>query len=208
MADEIIKDDIEAEEVEQDQYLVFNVKSQEFGFQTIRVQEISTVLDTTAVPNAPPYIEGIVNLRGQLASVINFRKKLGFNPKENDEDTRIVILEMGGYPIGVLVDSVQEVIKIPDDKVRKLPESTSTSKSEEFMTGVGMLENRLIILLDVDKVLSKTELIEVGAVRQAIDDAQAMKIPKKAEPNADSGMQNAGQETLQSTVRSQKGRVR
>ena len=179
MVDEIIEEDIGGEQVETDQYLVFIVKSQEFGFQAMRVQEISRVLDITEVPSAPSYIEGIMNLRGRLASVINFRNKFGFEPKEHDEDTRTIIIEQGGFPIGVVVDSVEEVIKIADDMVQKLPESTSTSVSEEYMTGVGMLENRLIILLDVDKVLTKTELMELGAMSEMMD--KARKTPEKTE---------------------------
>ena len=181
MADEVMKEDIDEEEVEQDQYLVFTVNSQEFGLQAMRISEISRVLDTTDVPNAPPYIEGIVNLRGRLASLISFRKKFGFEPKEPDEDTRIIILEQATFPIGIMVDRVEEVIKIPNEKVEKLPEATSTSVAEEYVTGVGVLDNRLIILLDADKVLTKSELIEVGAVSQITDEAR--KTSKKAETN-------------------------
>lgn len=166
MVNEVVTDDIEEEELEQDQNLIFTVKSQEFGIQAVRVQEISRVLPTTKVPSAPSYIEGIMNLRGRLASVINFRKKLGFEAKEHDEDTRVIVVELGTFPIGIIVDAVEEVIKIPDEKVQKLPEATTTSASRDYMTGVGMLDNRLIILLDVDKVLTSAELIELGEINQ------------------------------------------
>lgn len=169
MAGEIMNEDMDKVEVEQDQYVVFTVKSREFGFRAMHVREISRVVATTEVPNAPPYIEGILNLRGELASVINFRKKYGFEPKEHDEDTRIIIVEHGDFPIGILVDSVEEVIKILDEVVQKIPESTTTSVSKEYITGVGMLENRLIILLDVDKVLSKTELMDLSEIRQMMN---------------------------------------
>ena len=177
MLNELVTDEIEEEELEQDENLVFTVKSQEFGIQAARVQEISRVLPTTDVPNAPPYIEGIMNLRGRLASVINFRKKLGFEPKEHDEDTRVIVVELDTFPIGIIVDSVEEVIKIPDEKVQKLPESTTTSASRDYMTGVGMLDNRMIILLDVDKVLTSTELIELGEVTQKMEQAEAASEP-------------------------------
>ena len=130
------------------------------------------MLPTTKVPNAPSYIEGIMNLRGRLASVINFRKKLGFEPKENDEDTRVIVVELDTFPVGIIVDSVEEVIKIPDEKVQKLPESTTTSASKDYMTGVGMLDNRLVILLDVDKVLTSAELIELGEINRMADKAE------------------------------------
>ena len=138
------------------------------------------MLGVSEVPNAPPYVEGIINLRGRLTSVINFRRKFGFESKEHDEDTRIIIIEHNGFPVGVVVDSVDEVIKIPEETVQKLPESTTTSVSEEYIRGVGMLENRLIMLLDVDKVLTKTESIDLAAISQAVD--QAGKTPETAQP--------------------------
>ena len=185
MVEEVEKDDIEEEELEQDQYLVFAVKAQEFGIQTIRVQEISRVLATTEVPSAPSYIEGIMNLRGRLASVINFRRKFGFEPKEHDEDTRVIVVELDTFPIGIIVDSVEEVIKIPGEKVQELPESTTTLGSKEFMTGVGMLENRLIILLDVDKVLTKTEMIELGEINQMVEKAEEVPEPVESREMTD-----------------------
>lgn len=182
MADEIMKYDIDEEEFEQDQYLVFTAKSQEFGFRALQVQEISSALSATEVPNAPSYVEGVLNLRGRLVSVINFRQKFGLEPKERDEDTRIIIVEYGGFPIGVLVDSVEEVIKIPEGKVQELPASASTSVSdEEHITGVGILGNRLIILLDVDKVLSKTELTGMDTIERVIDEGRAEKTAGEAE---------------------------
>jgi len=122
-----------------------------------------------------------MNLRGRLASVINFRKKLGFEPKEHDEDTRVIVVELDTFPIGIIVDAVEEVIKIPEEKVQKLPESTTTSASKDYMTGVGMLDNRLIILLDVDKVLTSAELIEMGEITQMMEKAE--EAPETAKTN-------------------------
>ncbi|MDD5095881.1 MAG: chemotaxis protein CheW [Dehalococcoidia bacterium] len=193
MIDEAVKDDIEEEDLELDQHLVFKAKSQEFGIQAVRVQEIDRILPITEVPNAPSYIEGIMNLRGRLASVVNFRKKLGFQSREHDEDTRVIVVELGTFPVGIIVDSVEEVIKIPNEKVQKLPESTTTAVSRDYMTGVGMLDDRVVILLDVDKVLSGTELIELGKIDQILkegeetsnsaDVEEPAKKPKKV-PNA------------------------
>ena len=185
MVNEVVTDELEEEELELDQNLVFTVKSQEFGIQAVRVQEISTVLPTTKVPNAPSYIEGIMNLRGRLASVINFRKRLGFEPKEHDEDTRVIVVELDTFPIGIIVDSVEEVIKIPDEKVQKLPESTTTFTSKDYMTGVGMLDNRLVILLDVDKVLTSTELIELGEINRMVDKAEEALAPVETNQKTD-----------------------
>lgn len=186
MAGEIINEDTDVGEVEQDQYVVFTVKSQEFGFRAMQVREISRVLSTTEVPNAPPYIDGILNLRGELASVINFRKKFGFVQKEQDEDTRIIIVEHADFPIGIVVDAVEEVLKIPDDIVQKLPESPVTTVAKEVITGVGMLENRLIILLDVDTILTRTELMELDEIKQMMNAEQT----ECGLTNAECGMRN------------------
>ncbi len=159
MSNEFGNEDVEAEDIEHDQYLVFSCNNQEFGFPAISVREISSVLETTPVPNTPNYVEGVVNLQGKLASVINFRKKFGFPDKEIDEDTILIIVEHEGYPIGILVDSVQEVMKIPDQKVQPLSRSTTTSFSKEFITGVGFFGNRLIILMDIEVILSNIDLI-------------------------------------------------
>jgi len=182
MVSEVVTDEIEEEELEQDQNLVFTVRSQEFGIQAVRVQEISRVLPTTEVPNAPSYIEGIMNLRGRLASVINFRKRLGFEPKEHDEDTRVIMVELDTFPIGIIVDAVEEVIKIPNEKVQKLPETTTTSASKDYMTGVGMLDNRLVILLDVDKVVELGEINQMmEKAEEALEPAESKEMTDKAE---------------------------
>ena len=188
MASEVaIENEIIAEGVETDQYLVFIIQSQEFGFQAMRVQEISQVLAVTQVPNAPPYIDGIMNLRGRIATVVNFRKKFGFGPKEHDEDTRVIVVELGDSPIGIIVDSVEEVIKIPDESVQKLPESTGSGGAREYMTGIGVLENRLVILLDVEKVLTGTEMLQEGALKQAAEAVQATETPEPVEARTQTG---------------------
>ena len=174
MTDTILEEELVAEEVEPDQYLVFNVKSQEFGFQAMRIQEISRLLPITDVPNAPSYIDGVTNLRGRLATVINFRRKFGFESKEHDEDTRLIVVDLGGSPIGIVVDSVEEVIKIPNEMVQGLPTSTAGREVKEYMRGVGMLDNRLVVLLDVDKVLTETELANLGEITQAIGEAETL----------------------------------
>ena len=172
-----IREDVEVEDVEEDQYLVFVTKDQEFAIQGMRITEISAPMPMTKVPGTRSYIEGIINLRGRLVSVIDFRKKFGFESKAPDEDTRIMMVEYGGYPIGVIVDQVEEVIKIPSEKVQGLPDGIAAPASEKFIRGVGMLENRLIILLDADKLLTATELKDLEATKQAIESVMNMKNP-------------------------------
>jgi purine-binding chemotaxis protein CheW len=173
-AEQMVIDNIQDEnvEIEHDQYLVYSIDGQEFGIQAMRVQEIATIVPVTRVPNTPPHIEGIMNLRGRLASVLNFRKMFGFGSHPNDEDTRIVIVEYDAFPIGVIVDAVEEVIRIQDDAVQKLPEATSKSIAEEFIRGVGMLDKRIIILLNIDKILGKSELMNTDLIKKAMEDVK------------------------------------
>jgi len=174
MTEETANIDIDEEEIERDQYLIFAIKSQEFGIQAMHVQEITAMMDVTEVPNAPAHIQGIVNLRGRLVSAINFRKRFGFKTKEMDEDTRVIIMEQAGFPVGIIVDSVEEVIKIGPQKVQQLPPSTTSSLPEGYMTGVGMIDNRMIILLDADRLFNRGDLIEPAALTKVIEDIQVM----------------------------------
>ena len=173
MQGQVMNDEIDAEEVEEDQYLVFKVKSQEFCIQAKWVQEISRPLELTQVPNSFPYIDGVANLRGRLSTVINFRKKIGLEKKPHDEETRIIVIEHKGFPIGMTVDSVEEVIKITDDLVHKLPESTSTVIEDEPITGIGMVDKRMIIMLDIKKILDRTTLLDLEKIKQTLDSPQA-----------------------------------
>jgi purine-binding chemotaxis protein CheW len=169
--------------IEQDQYLVFTTMGQEFGIQAMRIQEISAMVGITKVPKAPPYIEGILNLRGRLMSILNFRKKVGFEPKGQDEDTRLIIVEHAGFPIGIMVDSVEEVIRIPAETVQKMPEATATTLAAEYINGVGILNGRLVILLDAEKVLNKSERAEVDAIRRGADASlYRAEIPEMSQP--------------------------
>jgi purine-binding chemotaxis protein CheW len=185
MLDELLQESVDDQELERDQYVVLTMENQEFGIQALRVREISTVLGTSKVPNAPPYIEGILNLRGRLASVINLRVKFGMGAKEHDEDTRIIIVDMEGHPIGILVDAVEEVLRIPDNKIETLSETALAVTADEYIVGVGMLEKRLIILLDLDRVLSRTELAEAGALPGLVERARTAVDGRDAEERRD-----------------------
>ena len=110
---------------------------------------------------------------------------IGFEAKEHDEDTRVIVVELNNYPIGIVVDSVEEVVKIPDSSVQNLPESTSTTESQEHITGIGMLEKRLIILLDLDRILTDKALIHIDELKHTIDAIQSVEMPESATVQTD-----------------------
>ncbi len=138
------------------QLVTFSVGSEEFGVEILKVQEINKMMAVTKIPNAPNFVEGVINLRGKVIPIINLRTKLRLPPKENDKNTRIVVMEIFGKTVGFIVDSVSEVLRIPRS-ITEPPPPMVGSVSSEYIIAVGKLEDRLLILLDVEKILSSEE---------------------------------------------------
>ena len=138
------------------QLVSFKIGSEEYGIDILNVKEINRMVSITKVPNSPVFVEGIINLRGQIIPVVSLRTKLGMTKIEYDKDTRIVIVDIDGRTVGFLVDAVSEVLRIPRNITEAPPELT-TGKDSEYITAVGKLEDRLLTLLDLNKVLVKEE---------------------------------------------------
>ncbi len=135
------------------QLVSFNIGDEEFGVDILKVQEINRMLNVTRVPNAPDYVEGVINLRGKVIPVVDLRKRFGLPPKERDKNTRIIVIELNGKTVGFVVDSVREVLRIPKS-VTEPPPALATNINAEYITAVGKLDDRLLTLLDMEKVLS------------------------------------------------------
>ncbi|MFA8342276.1 MAG: chemotaxis protein CheW [Rhodothermaceae bacterium] len=135
------------------QLVSFKVGTEEFGVNILRVQEINRMMDITRVPDTPDFIEGIINLRGRIIPVVDLRTKLNLEKKERDQATRIIVVEVTDTIMGFIVDEVSEVLRIPTDIIEAPPEIVAGIDSE-YITAVGKLENRLLILLDLEKVLT------------------------------------------------------
>jgi purine-binding chemotaxis protein CheW len=138
------------------QLVSFSIGSEEFGVDILRVQEINRMLDVTRVPNAPEYVDGVINLRGKVIPIVNIRRRFGMDRKERDKSTRIVVVELKGQVVGFLVDGVREVLRIPKSIIEPPPALLGTVKSD-YITAVGKLEDRLLILLDLEKILTASE---------------------------------------------------
>lgn len=145
------------------QLVTFTLGKEEYGVEILKVEEINRMTEITGVPNSTPYLEGVINLRGRVIPVVNLRKKFGLADKNYDQQSRIIILNIQGVTTGVIVDSVSEVLRISSDMVEPPPPMAS-SVSAEFINGIAKLEHRLIILIDIDKLLGKTEKAELVAV--------------------------------------------
>jgi purine-binding chemotaxis protein CheW len=138
--------------------VTFNL-GEEYGVQIRQVQEIVRVEGITRVPNAPSYMEGVINLRGRVLPVLNLRKRLKLPQADIGKDARIVVTEVGNKVIGLLVDAVSQVIKVPAGSVESAPEEV-LEVDTDFIAGVGKLKERLIILLDLERLL-KREAVEI-----------------------------------------------
>ncbi len=146
------------------QLLSFGLGKEDFGVDVTQVREILQIPQITNIPNSPEFIEGVINLRGQITTVVDLRKRLGIGSGELSEDSRIIIVELEGAPVGMIVDFVSEVIKMPLDDIDPTP-SISTDETVDYIRGVGKLEDKLLVILDIEKVLSKGEVQRLKKIK-------------------------------------------
>jgi purine-binding chemotaxis protein CheW len=142
------------------QLVSFVLGNEEFGVDIICVQEINRMLQITKVPNSPDYVEGVVNLRGRVIPVLDLRQKLGMQKKEHDNNTRIIVVEVNNKTVGFIVDGVKEVLRVPVS-ITEAPPEIVTGINSEYIKSVGKLEDRLLILIDLEKILSSNEAVEL-----------------------------------------------
>ncbi len=147
------------------QLVSFMIGDEEYGVDILLVQEIIRMLQVTKVPNAPDYVDGVINLRGRIIPVIDLRCKLGIERKEHDKNTRIVVVEVSGKTVGFIVDAVTEVLRIPES-ITEAPPEIVTGVNSEYIKAVGKLEDRLLILVDIEKMLAASEKIEIQEAAQ------------------------------------------
>ncbi len=145
------------------QLVGFTVDNEEYCVDILKVQEIIRMVDITKMPNAPGFVEGVINLRGKVIPVIDFRKRFNLSGTTDvsDQNRRIVVVIIDGVTIGFIVDQVSQVLKLNPEQIAPPPE-TVRSKDSDCISGVGMLNDKLLILLDLEKMLDQSELEKVG----------------------------------------------
>jgi len=144
----------------------FHLGSEEYGVDIAQVQEIIRMVEITHVPKAPRFMEGVINLRGQLIPIIDLRTRFGMDRETHTKNTRIIVTEIATKRVGIIVDSVSEVINIPIEQVEEAPEMIA-GVGTEYISGVGKLNERLIILLDLQKVITAQEKEELAGAEIA-----------------------------------------
>jgi len=160
-----VKKDLDAKEVLQ--LVTFRLGKEEFSMDILKVQEIIRHMDLTRVPRTPEFVDGVINLRGRVIPVLDLRKRFGLPADERTNETRIIVVDVDDTTVGLKVDAVSEVLRLPADTVEP-PPSLVTGIESDYIKGVGKLENRLIILLDVAKILTRTEKDALGNVLNAV----------------------------------------
>lgn len=158
------KKETKPEEGESIQLLVFELANEEYGVELTELKEIIEVPDITPIPNSPEFIRGISDLRGSIVIVVDLKNRFNLNgTKEEDKsDNRIVVTEINGTVFGLLVDKVTEILNAPESSVKKTPELVTGKINSDHLKGVSTLDERLILLLDLTKVLSDEELSAVS----------------------------------------------
>lgn len=145
-------------------YLTFALGREEYGLEILKVREIIGYMDITVVPRTPSYVRGVINLRGQVISVIDLRAKFQMEPAQRTEETCIIVVEIRQdnrkLSTGIIVDRVKEVLNISADKIEDAP-SFGTAVDTDFILGMGKIGDSVKILLDIDKVLTAAEASEV-----------------------------------------------
>jgi purine-binding chemotaxis protein CheW len=145
------------------QWVTFKLDNETYGINVMQVQEVLRYTEIAPVPGAPNYVLGIINLRGNVVTVIDTRSRFGLQSADVDDSTRIVIIEAEKQVIGILVDSVAEVVYLRRSEIDNAP-NVGTEESAKFIQGVSNRDNELLILVDLDKLLSDDEWAELSDI--------------------------------------------
>lgn len=155
------------------QLVVFNIHDEEFGVEIDTVQEIIRMINITEIPRAPPYVKGLINLRGRIIVVINLSTIMKVGSTEHDANTRIIVADVDGTVMGFIVDSVSEVIRLSAKSIEPTPSIITNKIRSEYIKGVGKINERLLILLNLNKMLSSEELIHIQNMSSEIAEVAA-----------------------------------
>jgi len=155
VADEQDEDELLSDET---QLVTFKVDREEYGVHIMQVQEIIRLGDITRVPRAPAFVEGIMDLRGKVLPVVDLRKRFALGSKEHGETSRVVVVNIADMTLGLIVDAISEVLRLPNSAIEPPPRIIAGIDSR-FLKGIGRLDKRLIILLDLDKIFSTEEVL-------------------------------------------------
>ena len=151
---------VRAAAVPQVQLVTFRIGGEEFGLDVFQVHEILRYEEPTPMPKAPAFVEGVLDVRGTLVPVVDLRKRFEVHDLRYDDDTRIVVVDFQGERLGLIVDEVTEVLRAPETAVQPPPQFVK-GLAAEFIRGIVRLEGRLVVLLDLERILSSQERMQL-----------------------------------------------
>ena len=154
------------------QLVVFQLGGEGYCVDIDKVREINRLVDITHIPQSPPFVEGVINLRGQIIPIIDLRLRFDLTDKidTNSSETRIMVVETKGTMIGFIVDAVKEVLRISTDKIEPTPDLVTSDIDRKYIEGVATVEDRLLIILNSDLIFATEELGDIQAVKDAHGD--------------------------------------
>jgi purine-binding chemotaxis protein CheW len=151
-------------EIAGNEFLSFTLGKEEYGIDILKVQEIRGYEAVTRIANAPEFIKGVVNLRGIIVPIVDMRIKFNLGEPTYDQFTVVIILNISGRIMGMVVDSVSDVITLSSEQIKPAPEMGAAFNTD-YLVGLGTLEDRMLILVDIDKLMSSAEM---GLIEQAV----------------------------------------
>ena len=140
------------------EFLTFRLGAEEYGIDILRVQEIRSFEEPTRIANSPPFIKGVVNLRGVIVPVVDLRIKLGCETVAYNSFTVVIVLNVKGRVVGAVVDSVSDVLELAQENIRPAPEMASSSVDTAFITGIASVGERMLILMDIESLMSSPDM--------------------------------------------------
>ena len=156
--------------VSQREFLTFTLGPEEYGLEILKVQEIRSFDTVTTIPNAPAFLKGVINLRGVIVPIIDMRMKFNLNEIKYNEFTVVIILNIAGRVMGIIVDGVSDVVSLSENEIKPAPEFGSIF-SAEYILGLGTVEQRMLILVDIERLMTHQELALVDDVSREVKES-------------------------------------
>ncbi len=164
------KRDEAKEAVNEVQMVAFILENEEFAVNIHQVREVLKLTKITPLPRSLEFVEGVINLRGEVIPVLDLRKRFGITETKRDEESRIIIVEVNGNDVGLIVDSVTEVIRMPENEIHEAPGNVAGARTD-LIKAVGKKDDRLIIILELEKILTSEEQIALEEITLTEDQA-------------------------------------
>jgi len=153
-------------EAPRSEFLTFRLGAEHYGIEILKVQEIRGYEQPTTIANAPPFIKGVINLRGVIVPILDLRVKFQLPEARYDEFTAVIVLNVAHRVVGVVVDSVSDVLSLESEAIRPTPDFASATFDTKFITGLAQVDDAMMILLDIEKLLTSTEMALVDSAAQ------------------------------------------